>query len=67
MDTPDGLAVPNIKNCQKKSIWEIAMEMNKLMERGKARQFTKDDLSDGTFSISNIGSVRNNKLFKKLA
>jgi 2-oxoisovalerate dehydrogenase E2 component (dihydrolipoyl transacylase) len=57
MDTPEGLAVPNVKNCQRKSIWQIAEELNLLMECGKAMRFSKEQLSGGTFTISNIGSV----------
>ena len=30
MDTPDGLLVPNVKNCQSLSIFEIAAELNRL-------------------------------------
>lgn len=57
MDTPEGLAVPNVKNCQRKSIWQIAEELNLLMECGKAMRFSKEQLSGGTFTLSNIGSI----------
>lgn len=57
MDTSDGLVVPNIKNCQQKNIWQIAMELKELMQRGKDGRFTKEDLANGTFTLSNIGSI----------
>lgn len=57
MDTPKGLVVPNIKNCEQKTIWEIADELNRLMELGKLAKFSSQDLEDGTFTLSNIGSV----------
>lgn len=57
MDTPNGLAVPNLKNCQQKNIWQIALELKELMQRGKNGRFSKEDLANGTFTLSNIGSV----------
>jgi 2-oxoisovalerate dehydrogenase E2 component (dihydrolipoyl transacylase) len=57
MDTPTGLIVPNIKDVQDKSIFDIAVDMNKLMEKGKANAFSKADLTGGTFTLSNIGSI----------
>lgn len=57
MDTTGGLVVPNIKDCQQKSIWEIAEELNRLLEMGKNQKFLKSDLMDGTFALSNIGAV----------
>ncbi|CAK5080575.1 unnamed protein product [Meloidogyne enterolobii] len=57
IDTPNGLAVPNIKNCQNKNILEIASELNALKEKGVKAAFLPEDVSDGTFTISNIGSI----------
>lgn len=57
MDTPDGLVVPNIKNVQNLSILEIAKEMNRLQEAGSKGQLKMDDLSGGTFTLSNIGAI----------
>mgnify|MGYP001794855070 CR=1 FL=1 len=57
MDTPQGLVVPNVKDVQNKSIVEIAVELKGLHERGIAGQLGPNDLSGGTFTLSNIGSV----------
>lgn len=57
MDTPEGLVVPNVKNCDQKSIMDIARDLNELMERGKRNQLKPDDFTEGTFSLSNIGIV----------
>eukprot|EP01118_Nematostelium_gracile_P002205 TRINITY_DN12436_c0_g1_i1.p1 TRINITY_DN12436_c0_g1~~TRINITY_DN12436_c0_g1_i1.p1 ORF type:complete len:516 (-),score=143.10 TRINITY_DN12436_c0_g1_i1:13-1560(-) len=57
MDTPNGLVVPNIKNCQDKSIFEIAQELNRLQAAASAASVSKSDLSAGTFTLSNIGSI----------
>lgn len=57
MATPDGLVVPNIKNCQLKTIAEIAGELQQLQAKGLKGQLTPDDFANGTFSLSNIGVV----------
>lgn len=57
MDTPKGLVVPNIKNVQNKSIFEIAQDLNRLQELGKAGKLGVEELNGGTFTLSNIGSI----------
>lgn len=57
MDTPGGLVVPNIKFCEQKTIWQIAEDLNKLLEAGQKQQIPRDDLVGGTFTLSNIGIV----------
>lgn len=57
MDTPRGLLVPNIKNVQNLSVMEIAAELNRLAALGSAGKLGKDDLTGGTFTLSNIGSL----------
>jgi len=57
MDTPMGLLVPSIKGVQGLSIFEIAIELNRLQQLGSAGKLSTSDLSGGTFSLSNIGSI----------
>nr|XP_022317955.1 lipoamide acyltransferase component of branched-chain alpha-keto acid dehydrogenase complex, mitochondrial-like [Crassostrea virginica] len=57
MDTPEGLVVPSVKNAQSLSIYEIAVELNRLQSLGVAGKLTNSDLSGGTFSLSNIGVI----------
>ncbi|XP_061152440.1 lipoamide acyltransferase component of branched-chain alpha-keto acid dehydrogenase complex, mitochondrial isoform X3 [Syngnathus typhle] len=57
MDTSLGLLVPTVKNVQLLSILEVAQELNRLQELGAAGQLGTADLSGGTFSLSNIGSI----------
>jgi len=56
-DTPHGLLVPNIKDCQSRSILEIASELNRLHQVGLQNKLKPDDLTGGTFSLSNIGAI----------
>lgn len=57
MDTQQGLVVPNVKNVQNKSIFDITVELNRLHQLGLAGKLTPEDLIGGTFTLSNIGSV----------
>lgn len=57
VDTPNGLIVPVVKNVDRKSIWELAAEINALGERARTGKSTMDDLKGGTFTITNAGSI----------
>uniref|UniRef100_A0A1A8PK81 Dihydrolipoamide acetyltransferase component of pyruvate dehydrogenase complex n=1 Tax=Nothobranchius rachovii TaxID=451742 RepID=A0A1A8PK81_9TELE len=57
MDTSQGLLVPNVKNVQLLSVFEIAQELNRLQALGAAGQLGTTELSGGTFTLSNIGSI----------
>lgn len=56
-DTQAGLMVPNVKNVQALAVYEVASEINRLIALGLAGKLGSDDLSGGTFSLSNIGTV----------
>ena len=51
MDTPMGLLVPSIKGVQGLSVFEIALELNRLQQLGVAGKLSTSDLSGGTFSL----------------
>ena len=57
MDTQQGLLVPNVKNVQNKSVFDIAVDLNRLHQLGLVGKLTPEDLTGGTFTLSNIGSV----------
>ncbi|XP_040263579.1 lipoamide acyltransferase component of branched-chain alpha-keto acid dehydrogenase complex, mitochondrial [Bufo bufo] len=57
MDTQQGLIVPNVKNVQVRSIFEIAAELNRLQSLGVSGQLGAAELTGGTFTLSNIGSI----------
>jgi len=51
-----GLVVPNVKDCDKKSLAEIAVEADKLAKDGKAGKLGMDAMTGGTFTITNLGN-----------
>lgn len=57
MDSPDGLIVPNVKNVQNLTIFDIAGELARLIQLGLSGKLGTSDLTGGTFTLSNIGSV----------
>ncbi|MGC8479326.1 MAG: dihydrolipoamide acetyltransferase family protein [Candidatus Micrarchaeia archaeon] len=54
---PDGLKVVVIKDADKKSIANIAKEIQELAEKVKKQEVQLSDMSDSTFTITNIGSL----------
>ncbi|CAF1026252.1 unnamed protein product [Rotaria sordida] len=57
LNTKDGLLVPNIKNVQQLSIVQIANELNRLQQLARIGKLSTEDLTNGTFSLSNIGTI----------
>lgn len=57
MDTPIGLIVPNIKGVQNLSVVEVARELNRLQSLASMGKLAESDLKDGTFTLSNIGTI----------
>ena len=55
-DTPRGLMVPVVRNAHVLSAGELAVRMKELTARAVAGNISPDDLSGGTFTVSNLGS-----------
>ncbi len=53
--TDKGLIVPVIRNADKKPISEITSTLKKLVDRVKQGKLSKEELSGGTFTITNLG------------
>jgi pyruvate dehydrogenase E2 component (dihydrolipoamide acetyltransferase) len=54
-DTPQGLLVPVVRRADQLSIEEIAAESARLVDAARRGALKIDDLSGGTFTISNLG------------
>jgi len=55
MAVEDGLIVPVIKNCDKKSIKEISEELKNLVLKARDNKLGKEDTGEGRFVVSNLG------------
>jgi pyruvate dehydrogenase E2 component (dihydrolipoamide acetyltransferase) len=53
--TEKGLVVPVIHDANKKSLKEIASILNDLIEKARASKLSKEELTGGTFTITNLG------------
>ncbi len=53
----EGLVVPVVKYADRKSILDIAKELQDLSEKSRARKLDLNDMRGGTFSITNYGSI----------
>ena len=51
----DGLIVPVLHDCQRLSLLEVAARANALVERARSGTPRPEDLSGGSFTISNLG------------
>ncbi len=52
----DGLIVPVVKNADGKSLAQVSSELKALVEKAKAGALSGEDISGGTFSITNLGT-----------
>jgi pyruvate dehydrogenase E2 component (dihydrolipoamide acetyltransferase) len=57
VDTPAGLIVPVVRDADKKSLRELAIELNRLAQRARDRKVSVEELQGGTFTISNLGGI----------
>ena len=57
VDTPRGLLVPVVKEVDKKSLTEVSFEIQTLAEKARAGQITPEEMTGGTITITNIGSI----------
>jgi pyruvate dehydrogenase E2 component (dihydrolipoamide acetyltransferase) len=56
MDLGRGLIVPKVRNAESKSIREISADIERLVETAKAGSLALDDLTLGTFTLTNLGA-----------
>jgi pyruvate/2-oxoglutarate dehydrogenase complex dihydrolipoamide acyltransferase (E2) component len=56
-DTEQGLVVPVVKDADKKDIFALASEIERLADKARRGQLTLDDVRGGTFTITNVGAI----------
>jgi len=54
-----GLMAPVLKNADKKDLYTISAELSALYDKARIGKLAPEDVSDSTFSISNVGMLKN--------
>jgi pyruvate dehydrogenase E2 component (dihydrolipoamide acetyltransferase) len=57
VDTPDGLVVPVIRDCNQKDIFQLAAELGELSQRARDGKLKPVEMQGGCFSISSLGGI----------
>lgn len=57
VDTEVGLVVPVLREADRKSLLEIALELQELAEKARDRKLGADEMKGGCFTISNLGGI----------
>ena len=55
VSVPDGLVTPVVRDADRKGVAEIAREVRDLAKRAREKKLKPEEMSGGTFSISNLG------------
>ncbi len=56
-NTPKGLIVPVVRDTDQKSVMQIAGEVAQLAQKGKDGSITVPELTNGTFTVTNVGAI----------
>ena len=56
-DTPNGLVVPVIRDCDRKGIVEISKELMELSAKARDGKLKGEDMSGASFTISSLGGI----------
>ncbi len=57
VDTPNGLVVPVIRNCDQKNVLQVAAELTDLAVRARDRKLKTEEMQGGSFTITNLGGI----------
>jgi pyruvate dehydrogenase E2 component (dihydrolipoamide acetyltransferase) len=57
VDTPDGLVVPVIRDCERKGIMELGAELAGISGRAREKKLQPTDIQGGCVSISSLGGI----------
>jgi pyruvate dehydrogenase E2 component (dihydrolipoamide acetyltransferase) len=57
VDTPDGLVVPVIRDCDKKGLLDLARDLAEISKKARDKKLGPAEMSGGCFSISSLGGI----------
>jgi len=55
VDVADGLVVPVVRDCDRKGLSQISVEVRDLVARGREGKLAPEEYTGGTFTVSNMG------------
>jgi 2-oxoisovalerate dehydrogenase E2 component (dihydrolipoyl transacylase) len=55
--TPDGLKVPVVRNCERRTVSDFAREIRRVSEAARNNSITKGELSGSTITITSLGKL----------
>jgi pyruvate dehydrogenase E2 component (dihydrolipoamide acetyltransferase) len=57
VDTPNGLVVPVLRDCDQKSLFDLARELGEISVKARDRKLGPGDMQGGCFTISSLGGI----------
>jgi pyruvate dehydrogenase E2 component (dihydrolipoamide acetyltransferase) len=57
VDTPDGLVVPVIRDCEGKGLLQLSLELAEISAKAREKKLAPADIQGGCFSISSLGGI----------
>lgn len=57
VDTPEGLVVPVLRDCDKKGLLELAQELAEISRKARDKKLGPAEMTGGCFSISSLGGI----------
>ena len=57
VDTPGGLVVPVVKDCDRKGLLDLALDLTDLSSRARDGKLKGDEMKSGCFTISSLGGI----------
>jgi pyruvate dehydrogenase E2 component (dihydrolipoamide acetyltransferase) len=57
VDTPEGLVVPVIMECDRKGIMDLGAELAEISMKAREKKLTPKDIQGGSISISSLGGI----------
>ena len=57
VDTPDGLVVPVLRDCDTKGLLQLSQELAEISGKAREKKLGPNDMQGGCFSISSLGGI----------
>ncbi len=61
VDTPDGLVVPVVRDVDRKTLVDLAIELGEISEKARNKKLSPSDMQGGSITISSLGGIGGTK------